>query len=373
MKNRIQNAVISLLKTEPYYAHFIMESRITVDGMRRFYPPDNLTAMAVVINGTPTLDFCTEFLERISPTELCAILKHEVLHLILDHTNYDENKDKDVYIHNIATDCAINQYISGLPKGGVTLEGLSKAVGKPLLPNESSDYYYIELMQKKKEVQQSGAKTSDEHNPDIPGKDTPEVAKGAIRRVAQKAVERAKGNVADHILNAIDKLGEAKLPWRVLLKNAIMSQVSRKTQATTKKINRRFALPVPGKKHKREMVLGVCVDESGSVSDEQLMSFMAEIKSISNMMNKVYLVHADCEVAAVEDLSKVRFNPSRRAGGGTAYQPAIDKCVELKCNMIVYFGDFDTGDKPQNPGVPFLWVGVGNQPAPGDFGKVIRL
>jgi predicted metal-dependent peptidase len=183
----------------------------------------------------------------------------------------------------------------------------------------------------------------------------------------------AAGNAPDHVIKAIDALGEAKLPWKTLLRNSIMSQVSRKTQSTTKKINRRFALPVPGKKKKREMVLGVCVDESGSISEEAHTAFMSEIAQIAKNVTKTYIVHADCQVAGVDDLSKTKFNPERKAAGGTAYQPAIDKCVELKCNMIVYFGDFDTADKPKNPGVPFLWVGVGNSPAPAEFGKVIRL
>lgn len=367
MKNKIQRAVISLLKTEPYYAHFIMESRIVLDA---FGVP---TAAVAVCNGTPTIVFNSKFIEPLSDAELCAVMKHEVLHLVLDHVVTGKEEGKDPYIANIAMDCAINQYITSLPKDCITLDGLSKLVGKKLDANETSDYYYEHLMKKKKELQDAGTGTLDEHDVAMPGKDSPEVARGAVKRVAQNSVQRAAGNVAEHILSAIDKLGEAKLPWKVLLRNAIMSQVSRETQATTKRINRRFALPVPGKKHKRTMTLGVCIDESGSVSDEQLTMFMAEIKSISNMVNKTYLVHADSEVAAVEDLSKVKFTPSRRAGGGTAYQPAIDKCKELKCNMIVYFGDFDTADKPQNPGVPFLWVGVGNQPAPGDFGKVIRL
>lgn len=367
LKNRIQTAVFSLLKSEPYYAHFIMESRILLDA---YGVP---TAGAAVVHGTPYIIFNSEFCAKMTDTELTAILKHEVLHLLLSHTNTATEEGKDKLIVNIAMDCAINQYIKDLPAGGVTLEGLSKTVGKQLLPNETSDYYYAELMQKVKQVKQSGAGPMDDHDVNVPGKDTPEVAAGAVKRVANQALKKAAGKAPDHILSAIDKLADAKLPWTVLLRNAILSQVSRKTQATTKKINRRFALPVPGKKHKREMTLGVCIDESGSVSDEQLNQFMSEIKQISKMINKTYLVHADCQVAAVEDLSKVKFNPQRKAGGGTAYQPAIDECKKLKCNMIVYFGDFDTADKPENPGVPFLWVGVGNSPPPAQFGKVVRL
>jgi predicted metal-dependent peptidase len=367
MKPRIQNAIYFLLKTEPYYAHFIMESRILFDVYK--VP----TAAVAVVNGTPTIIFNSEWIDRWSDEQICGVLKHEILHLVLDHITTTKDEKRDPYISNIAQDCAINQYISTIPPGCVTLDNLSKIVGKKLLPNETSDYYYEHLMQKKKELEKAGTSTLDEHGVAVPGADSPEVARGAIKRVAQKAIQKSAGNVAEHILSAVEKLGDAKLPWKMLLRNAIMSQISRETQATTKKINRRFKLPVPGKKYKRTMTLGVCVDESGSVSEEQHAAFMSEIKSIAKLVSKTYLVHADCEVAGVEDLSKVKFNATRKAGGGTAYQPAITKCKELKCNMIVYFGDFDTADTPTNPGVPFLWVGVGNSPAPANFGKVIRL
>jgi predicted metal-dependent peptidase len=227
-------------------------------------------------------------------------------------------------------------------------------------------------MKHAKKVQASGIKPHDDHSKQE-GQDCEEVSRAVVYKAAKRALNASAGNAPQHVIKAIESLGEAKLPWKMLLRNSIMSQVSRKTQSTTKKINRRFQLPVPGKKKKREMILGVCVDESGSVSDEAHAAFMSEIQQISKLVTKTYIVHADCEVAAVDDLSKGKFKAERKASGGTMYQPAIDKCIQLKCNMIVYFGDFDTADKPKNPGVPFLWVGVGNSPAPAEFGKVIRL
>jgi predicted metal-dependent peptidase len=133
-------------------------------------------------------------------------------------------------------------------------------------------------------------------------------------------------------------------------------------------------MPVPGKKKKRTMTLGVCADASGSVSDEQYSMFLQELKSIAKQVELTWFIQADCEVQKVEKLTpKTTFIPNRAGNGGTAYQPAIDKAKELGCDVIIYFGDFDTSDTPRNPGVPFLWVGVGRQDPPGDFGKVLRL
>jgi predicted metal-dependent peptidase len=59
--------------------------------------------------------------------------------------------------------------------------------------------------------------------------------------------------------------------------------------------------------------------------------------------------------------------------GGTAYQPAITKAVELKVDGIIYMGDADAADTPIDPKKPFLWALVRNSPPPAKFGKVIRI
>lgn len=363
-QKQIQEAIFTLLRTKPYYAHFVMDSKIVY--CEKTLP----TAGVVVRSAIPTFYFNPKFLSELSTIEVAGLLEHEIMHLLLHHVHDKSEDGLDHYVRNIAQDCTINQHIEKLPEGGVTLPFLESICKKKLEPFQTSDYYYAMLKEFKEQLQKAGASTTDDHS--LEG-DPAEIARAVVKKVSQNAINQAAGNVPKHILDATAQLGEAKLPWQSLLRNSIMSQVSRKTQATTKKINRRFALPVPGKKHKREMVLGVCVDESGSVSDEQFAAFASEINQIAKQLTKVYVVHADCEVAAIDDLSKTAFKAVRKAGGGTAYQPAIDKCRELKCNMIIYFGDFDTADKPVNPGVPFIWVGVGNSPAPASFGKVIRL
>jgi predicted metal-dependent peptidase len=154
----------------------------------------------------------------------------------------------------------------------------------------------------------------------------------------------------------------------------VARSISTTTKNTRKKINRRFGLEQPGKKKKRELTLGVCVDSSGSVSDEAFQSFLTEVSRISQICQTTYLVDADCVVQNVDVIKKGKKVKNQRSGsGGTAYQPAIDKCLELKCDAIVYFGDADSSDIPKNPNIPFLWVIVGNQNPPGNFGSVVRL
>lgn len=365
IQDRIRDVIAELLYKEPFFGHFIMQSTICYDAMG--VP----TAGVGVFNGVPHIVFNTEYASKLTNAELCAVFKHEILHLLMDHLGSVKELKLDPYLSNIAQDCAINQYIKGLPEGCVTPELLEQVVGTKLKRFETSEYYYDALKKKSDQLKQAGVKTQDEHG--LPGQDPEEGVKGSVKRVAQNAAQTAAGNVANHILDAIGKLGDAKLPWRSILRNQIMTHTTNRTQATRKRVNRRFPLPTPGKKKKREMVLGVCIDESGSVSPEQHAAFMNEIQQIAKQVTRTWLVHADCEVSYVEDLSKAKFKPTRRSAGGTAYQPAITKCLELKCDMIVYFGDMDSADRPKNPGVPVLWVIVGNQKPPAEFGKAAHI
>jgi predicted metal-dependent peptidase len=367
--SNFQKAMYQLLQNEPFYAHFILNSRIV------FNHKDVPTAAATVIHGVPTFIFNEEFLAPLTIENTSGIIKHEVMHLVLNHLNDMANIDPEMkVVYNVALDCAINQYIDGLPPGMISLEVVQKLTKKPLLPFETSDYYYKNLKEEVDKIKEAGLDSMDEHGLEMEGQTKGELANGAIKRATQQAIKQSAGNVPNAVLQTMSDYGVVQHNWKTILKNFVLSRVSRETLNTQKRLNRRFKLPVPGKKQKRTMTLGVCVDSSGSVSDEQFISFLTEIKSISSNVSLTWLIDADSTVQHVEKLtSKSKLRKERHGCGGTAYQPAIDKARELKCDVIIYFGDGDTADMPKNPGVPFLWVLVGNQDAPGNFGKVLRL
>jgi predicted metal-dependent peptidase len=101
---------------------------------------------------------------------------------------------------------------------------------------------------------------------------------------------------------------------------------------------------------------------------------MSEIVDISKNVSEAHLIYADCVVQKVVKIDNKNKIPMERFGaGGTAYSPAITKALGLNCDAILYLGDFDCADKPEDPKKPFLWVGVGNQEPPATFGKVLRL
>ena len=368
--NNIQLGINKLLKDKPFYAHFFLNSRIIFD-----YPGVS-TAVATLTKTGPMFLFNREFMESLTPDQVVGIIEHETLHMLFEHTLVMTKSDKNHRAMNVAMDCAINQYIRDLPEGAVTVSGLEKILKIKLEHFQNWEYYFTHLMNYVDELEANGLNSIDEHGVEHPDKvsNTSE-AKGALNNALKKAVKSSAGNVPRELHKLIDSLSsDETLPWQTILANFISRCTSSSTRNTRKKRNRRFGVSVPGRVKKRELRLAVCVDSSGSVSDESFTSFMNEISRIVDVANTTYVIDADCEVHNVEKLNKSKKPTMQRHGyGGTAYQPAINKAMELKCDAIIYFGDMDVSDSPTDPGVPFLWVIVGPQNPPADFGYALRL
>lgn len=366
----IEKAIKTLLDRQPFYAHFFLNSKIEYDTHKVE------TAAAAIMPTYSLLIFNTQFIEKLTMEEVCGVIEHEVMHLLFEHTTqFKKIKDNEsMYskdVANIAMDLSINQYIPVLPKGCVNMKTVEQLIGKPLSDRQDWEYYYRTLLQ---DLEKLGKlKPHDDHGPAIEGE--AKDGRAVLRSSLDKAIKASKGNVPSHVVSAFEDLSQSsKLPWQQILSNFVARATSTVVKNTRKKTNRRFGIEQPGKVKKRELTLGVCVDSSGSISDESYILFMSEIDRISKLTGKTYVIDADCIVQNVQTVKKGKPMKKERYGsGGTAYSPAIMEALRLKCDAIVYFGDFDSSDTPADPGKPFLWVGVGSQEPPAKFGSVVRL
>lgn len=367
----LEKPIYHLLEKEPFFAHFILQCRWIFDH------PQVPTAGVAIQNGDILLCINTEFFFGLKLTEQVAVLKHEIMHLLLEHCGPRGQVAKNKKAANIAMDCAINQHITGLPDGAITLKSMEQLVNKQLLPFETWEYYYESM----KEILDKVEEMVKNHELMNQGDDTgggSEQRKLAVKEAAGKALGAAAGKVPEGLASILGALNKAaKIPWKQQLRNFVSSARSAKNKSTRQRPNRRFELEHPGRKKIRELVLAVCIDESGSMSDPSVAECFNEIMTMAKSTKVTYVIHADCVVSKVDTIKdgKVKGDvlKTRHASGGTMYQPAIDKAMELKADAIIYMGDFDCADIPKNPGVPFIWVGIGNQAAPGNFGRVLRL
>jgi len=367
----IEKPIYHLLKNEPFYAHFILGSKITFDN-----PQVKTAGAAVTKNGVQFfIDSGWFFTKTID--EQVAVLKHEVLHVALLHCGSRGGDKSNRMAKNVAMDCAINQYIKDLPEGCVTLSSLEEICKKRLEPFETWEYYY-------EQIKQNVEPSNDPHDHDaMEGSEQltdaeKEQLKATVKDAVNKATKSAAGNVPKELASIISEMNAAsQISWKQQLRNIVAKARSIKRKNTRMKINRRFDLDQPGKKKEQELIVGVCVDSSGSVSNESYALFMSEIYHLAKNTSITYLIEADCEVQKVDVIKggkpKAGVLTKRNGSGGTAYQPAITECIKRKCDVIVYLGDMDSADTPTNPGVPFIWVRVGSSEPPGNFGRVLDL
>lgn len=380
----IEKAIYDLLQTEPFFANFLLGSKVSFD-------TDGVPTLgAKVERGQVSFVINTEFFNQHNRKEQVGFIKHEVFHVLLEHCSVRGSK-LNAKAKNYAMDCAINQHISDLPEGCVTLSTMEQMCKRKLGALEPWEYYYEAMRDQAKKNGKGdgdgkpsgssiGIEDPNHDYMDSSDKSDAEDAinKAAVKDMASKALAASAGKVPEAIARILDTLNKkAQLPWSQILRNFVANARTTETKTTRNKPHRRFDLAQPGRKKLKKLVLGVCTDSSGSVSDESYAKFMSEIHNIAKHTTITYLVHADCVVQKVDVIKggkpKPRVLTERHGGGGTAYGPAIAECQNKHCDAIIYFGDFDCADKPQNPGVPFLWVGVGNQDPPASFGKVLRL
>lgn len=396
MSFSLEKPVFQLLKEEPFFAHFLLGCTVKVDPPEYMKPDPKTghvllnTAAVNVTKGKITFMFNSEGMSKLPVLAQADIVAHEIMHVLLDHTGKRGGGYKDGMAKNVAMDCAINQYRRHLPEGCVTLENLSQKLEMPLDPFETYEYYYAKIQEYRQKNPQnqkgqgSGEGESEPHHHDImdegdelsPLEQAQNAA--AIKDAADKALKAAKGNTPGGVDKALAAMNApAQVNWKQQLRNLVANARTCTRIPTRLRANRRFELDHPGHKKERKLVIGVCVDTSGSVSDEAYLAFMNEVRIMAKQSEALYIVQADAEVQKV-DLVKGGKMPEKLLGGrkgygGTAYSPAIEHCAKLKCDVIAYFGDFDCADTPKDPGVPFIWVGVGTQAPPAQFGKVLRI
>jgi predicted metal-dependent peptidase len=376
----LEPVMYSLFQKERFYANLLLNFRVV------YNDKDVPTAAIGVKNKEIVLYINTDFLRVRSTNFQSKVLKHEIFHLLLDHCGNRGKKYGSLNhkLKNIAKDCAINQYV-GFDQEieedfkPVTLEGLRKQTGVNLEANQSWEYYY-EILQKYCEENGKVEYVVDNHgkmeeSDDIDGKGA--INKAVIKDAIEKATKASAGNVPSEIASILNAFNESQLSWKQILRNFIAKSSASDKKMSRNKPNRRAGVDLPGYKKKRKLTVGVCADSSGSVCDESFSQFISEISCIAKKTSVTYYIEADCQITNMKTIKNGKIKKGelneRKGRGGTAYQPAIDACKKLNCDVIIYFGDMDSADKPEDPKVPFLWVRVGSSPPPASFGTVLDL
>ena len=345
---QITRARTGLILDQPFFGRLAMMLRLVedsgvktmaVDGKSIFYNPD--------------------FTATLSPEKTKTVIAHEVMHCVYDHMSRRDQRHPRTW--NQAGDYVINLVLvdSGFTPVDNWLYSKSYA-------GMSTDEVYGMLPPPDDD---DGNDPMDEVL-DGAADDAGTLAtdwKVATIQAANAAKEF--GKMPASLSRLVEELTTVKVDWRALLRQFITERS--KDDYSWMRPNRRFqsmGIMLPGLFSETMGEIVVAIDTSGSITQEMLNIFGAEIKAIvgSTRPSKTTVIYCDAEVNHVDE-----FGPNddmvfaMHGGGGTHFAPpfAYVEQNDIKPVCFVYLTDLYGGFGPQ-PSYPVLWACTTTQVAP---------
>ncbi len=305
----------------------------------------------------------TEFVNKLKPKELEFLFGHEVLHNVYDHMG--RNGDRDRRLFNCAADFCVNSDLIEQRIGDKITPCLYDAKYK----GWSAEEVYDDLYEKAEKIDISdlldqlvdehldgdGAGDEDEDE-DKDGNGRPRLTKEerqAIKDEIREALLQAAqatgaGNLPAGVKRLIKDLTRPVVNWRELLEQQIQSTV--KNDFTWLRPSRRswhLDAVMPGMIPGQQIDVCIAIDTSGSIGEEDIKAFMAEIKGIMEAYDeyKLQVWSFDTEIYnhqifssdTLEDI--MTYEP--QGGGGTDFMANWEymKANDIQPKKFIMFTD----------------------------------
>ena len=320
--------------------------------------------------------FNPQFVESIKPRELDGVMVHEILHAALRHCS--RRGDRDPLRWNVAADISINGMIREVPD----LELPFQPIEDRLLNDLEVESIYERLSDS--DIKHFPEKwydladvAEDEGSTGYPSSEEGQKAywKTVFSRARMLVGKEQYGNIPGSLRMQVDEILEPKLDWRTLLWRFLA-----RSPVDFEGYDRRFI----GSGLYLEDLQGdslkarVCIDTSGSIDQETLAQFLAELKGIIAAYPQIdlKLYYADTKLYGPHTLEEEQvFQP--QGGGGTDFRPFF-KAMERHDHddaLLIYFTDGYGMQPGKAPSSEILWIvtekGALNERF--SFGQIARL
>jgi len=370
-----------------FYAFIISKMNVQIS-------KDISTAGVGWYNNKYNLVINPDFMKKLTVQERIGILIHESLHVMLKHNFRQGERDQKLY--NIAADIALNQLINEpakLPEGAMFPETFD--FSKDL----TADQYY-ELLKQEQEKQQKEKQESQDKGenwegpsdgkPDLTNLDEDgegmlvdshdkwstsgeideaeqELARSTMEKMIKDAIDKSKGNVPGNISDILNLWNKkAKISWKRVLKKYISSKKGSKI-GTIKRRDRRqpYRKDLKGKKVYYDIPnVIVCIDTSGSMSDEEIVEGLAEINEVCKVTHSnLKVIQIDTNVTSIEEYNPKKKTFKRNGYGGTYMFSGIEYILENKIphDVIIYISDMyiedvSTDNNWRKVKKPVIWL-----------------
>ena len=198
------------------------------------------------------------------------------------------------------------------------------------------------------------------------------------QRMAGAALQAQQaGKLAGKLARMVGEMLQPRLPWRMLLAR-YMTQVARDDYSYARPSRREGEMIMPSLRSSQANIV-VALDTSGSVSNQELAEFLAEINTLKAQLRASITLHAcDTELATsgpwiFEAWEEFKLPEEFHGGGGTDFRPIFSWMEQqgLATDMLLYFTDA-VGEFPAiEPAYPVIWLVKGKAPVP--WGQRIQL
>lgn len=419
LKNLIEESRARLLECNPSFAILLMYLRfVAVPGMKK-----------MSTNGI-TIFFNPQFVEKLRWNELDYVLCHQIMHIVLDHTEVASSLGADLEDYHFACDIYINDNLdsAGFPLerfthlGALSCEIPWKKEFKVTDKTETEIYKALPLSLSFFDEKTRNRYLVDSHDfwdgsyttkkedaiiIDFPKLES--VTELDVQKQEGNASSVGKGNPIDDGLKAYvysalkttqdwygkgyqnalarawGKRKKPSLDWRKLLIEFLQEEIN---DYSFMPPDRRyddmpFFLPDFNEKDYVIKEILFMVDTSGSVTEQQLTAAYSEMCSVIEQFNgKISgkLAFFDSEVYPAIEFQSVKdiLEIAPLGGGGTSFDIIFDYVKEDRnnkkpsCIIIFTDGEADYPDKRKAMGIPVFWIINNNENTP-PWGRVARL
>jgi predicted metal-dependent peptidase len=408
-EQELEQCIVRVLREEPFFGHLLGSVIRRLDSQ---IPTAAVTLSPIGVSLVINPDF---FIHDLSSDERCAVIKHEILHLVLKHLFRFGEKGKDHYRLNIAADLVVNQLVHPwpLPSSAITLSSFPEL---QLNPNKSVEYYYRRLesyatgnsgfdqvlrakladshshhgrwaasggegFTDNEHPESSTSSLAGDHAPPL-SEDLAEILEQTFDRQLQRARSRLTskqwGQVPGSLRSMLEQAARAadgQIDWKRTLRIFASAGYRTRIVATTRKRSKRFGT-YPGVRIRRERRLAVVIDTSGSIDDATLAVFFSEIAKIYKTGADIVIIEADAGVKR-SYLYKGKAPDQTHGGGGTDFNPAFEwmRLERQRFDGCIYLTDGYAEKPTVRPPCRLLWVITPNGRT-GDhlpWGRQIRL
>ena len=359
-----------------------------------------------------------EYIEALRPHELQFVMAHEAMHCALLHFSRRQNRVRHRW--DLACDYAINPILieEGFqpPPDALYMreyEGMTAEEIYPFIQDndaaETLDQHLYDQQSdgdgEKGESRQSPANSAaagqgrDDTNdgsdaaggsqrgdsetkgrpPPLSEQERQELTSRWQQRVAGAAQQAEQaGKLSGQLSRMLDEMLQPQLPWRMLLAR-YLSQTARDDYSYSRPSSRRGHPAVFPSLRSQHLNIVVAIDVSGSVRDEEISQFVAEVNALKSALRaRITLLLCDSALVGdsphiFESWQEFNFKAKFPGGGGTDFRPVFEyaQMMDTQPDALLYFTD-GRGQTPKlAPTFPVIWLLKGRGKVP--WGQRVQL